>query len=96
MRHALFALLFVIGCGGEDEEAYATLDDCFVDHTQEESLPVVEALIVCCLEHPIDGEAPSCGATVAECEDHVGSEIGVDEASDAEVTEACEGYVDEL
>jgi hypothetical protein len=100
MRHLLVALLFaVVGCGGGDgeEEAYDTLDDCFVDHTQgDEGLPVVEALIVCCLEHPIDGVAPSCGATVEECEDHVGSEISVDEASDREVAEACEGYVDEL
>lgn len=98
MRHALLALLFVfVGCGGSDEEeAYDTLDDCFVDHTQVDSLPVVEALVICCLEHPIAGVAPSCGATQDECEAHVGEEIDVSEASDQEVIDACADYIAEL
>ena len=100
LRNATLALLFVFaGCGSDEpeEEAFDTLEDCFVDHHEgEEGLPTVEALIVCCLEHPIAGEAPSCGDTVADCEAHVGGEIDEADASDAEVTEACEGYVDEL
>jgi len=99
MRHALIlALSLTLGCGGGDseEEAYDTLDDCFVDHTQVDALPVVEALVVCCLEHPIAGVAPSCGATQDECEAHVGEEIDVSEASDQEVIDACTDYIAEL
>lgn len=99
MRHALIlALSLTLGCGGGDseEEAYDTLEDCFIDHVEVDTLPVVEALIVCCLEHPIAGVAPSCGATQDECEVHVGDEIAPADATDQEVIDACTGYIAEL
>lgn len=68
MRSALFALLLIlpVGCKDDSVEAYDTLQECFIDHTQEESLPVVEALVVCCLDHPIAGVSPACLDTEAD------------------------------
>lgn len=98
MRNALLALLLLlpVGCKDDGEESYDTLQDCFTDHTEEENLPVVEALVVCCLDHPIMGVAPSCGADAPECINHLTDEIDQTDASTVEVQEACDMYADQL
>jgi hypothetical protein len=101
MRSALLGLLLAFsltsfGCKDDGEEAYDTLQDCFTDHTEEESLPVVEALVVCCLDHPIMGVNPSCGDTEADCINHLTDEIAQTDASTVEVMDACAEYVDQL
>lgn len=98
MRKALLALLLLlpVGCKEDGEESYETLQDCFIDHTEEESLPVVEALVVCCLDHPIMGVAPSCGDTAADCINHLTDEIDQTDASTIEVMDACAEYEAQL
>mgnify|MGYP003419506571 FL=1 len=98
MRKALLALLLLlpIGCKDDAAESYDTLQDCFTDHTEEESLPVVEALVVCCLDHPIMGVNPSCGDTEADCINHLTDEIKQTDASTVDIMDACAEYEDQL
>ena len=96
MRRLLLALLLVVGCKDDGEEAFDTLQDCFDDHTKEESLPVIEALVVCCLEHPIMGEAPSCGDSAPDCINTLTNEIAQTDASTVEIMDACALYEEEL
>jgi len=91
-------LVLTASCGGDDDEdaePFDTLADCYDDHHNEENLSVQEAIVVCCIDHPIAGEHPSCGATAAACVTHVTTELG-SEAAAAEVDAACAAYVDEL
>ncbi len=97
MRKALLALLLLpVGCKEDAAESYDTLQDCFIDHTEEESLPVIEALVVCCLDHPIMGVNPSCGDSEADCINHLTDEIDQTDASTVEVMDACAEYVVQL
>jgi hypothetical protein len=98
MRKALLALVLLlpVGCKDDAAESYDTLQDCFTDHTQEESLPVVESLVVCCLDHPIMGVNPSCGETEADCINHLTDEINQTEASTVDIMDACAEYVVQL
>ncbi|HVV81518.1 MAG TPA: hypothetical protein VHE35_00520 [Kofleriaceae bacterium] len=86
------------GCGGddgEDAESYDTFQDCFDDHTMAEMLPTVQAIAVCCLDHPIAGVHPSCGDTEAACETYVGANLAAGDASASDVTSACTTYISE-
>jgi len=91
----MLALLLFVGCKEDPEESYDTLQDCFIDHTEEESLPVVEALVVCCLDHPIMGVAPSCTDTEADCINLLTNEIDQTDASTVEIMDACAEYIDQ-
>ncbi len=82
--------------GGEDAEAFDTLQDCFTEHHGEESLPADHAIAVCCTDHPIAGVKPSCGATLDACEDHVDAELDDASATADEITMGCQEYVDNL
>jgi hypothetical protein len=100
---ALVAALFVcplvlVACGGDDEEdaePFDTLQECYDEHHNTESLSIQKALVVCCLDHPIDGVNPSCGASQAECVGHIDQEID-SSVSAAEIDAACVTYIDEL
>jgi len=94
----VFALpLVLVACGDDkkdaDAEPFATLQDCFDEHHVEESLSVLEALVVCCVDHPINGVHPSCGATKAECVTHIGAEIEPAPTAD-EIDATCADYID--
>lgn len=98
MRKALLALLLLlpVGCKDDAEESYDTLQDCFTDHTEVETLPIVEALVVCCLDHPIMGVNPSCGDTEPDCINHLTDEINQTDASTVDVMDACAEYIIQL
>lgn len=82
--------LFIAACHGHDHGSYDTFQACYVEHTVDEALPVQEAIVVCCLDHPIMGESPACGATAADCVAYLGTNLtGVDAA---EVSAACDEY----
>ncbi len=70
MRLVCFAFipaLALVACH-DHEEGFDTFQDCYVDHHEEEALPVGEAIVVCCLDHPIGGKTGTvCGATAADC-----------------------------
>jgi len=96
---SIFALpLMLAACGGDDgppdDEAFATLQDCFDDHhSGTEGLSVTEAITVCCIDHPINGIAPSCGNTQTDCEDHVDAELDTASATADEISDACADYL---
>lgn len=94
---SLFALPLVLaGCGDDpdEEEAFATLQACYDDHHEgDEGLPIQEAIVTCCLEHPIAGQAPSCGDTSAACVTHVTAELDGIQAADVQA--ACDEYIDQ-
>ncbi len=96
MRRALLALLLITACKEDGEQAYDTLQDCFIDHTEGgETLPKVEALVVCCLDHPIMGVAPSCTDTEADCINLLTNEIEQTDASTVDIMDACAEYIDQ-
>jgi hypothetical protein len=84
------------GCGGGDEEeAFDTLQDCYDDHhSGSEGLTVVEAITVCCLDHPIAGVHPSCGASQADCQTHVDAALDAS-VSASEIQAACADYIEQ-
>lgn len=96
MRFALVilstAFLFA-ACGGDDEESYATYKECFDDHHNVESLPVDQAITVCCIEHEIGGAAKNtlCGADSAACVTYVTAQLGTS-ATSAEIMTGCTTY----
>jgi hypothetical protein len=88
------SLTVVVACG-HGHDGYATLQDCFDEHTIVEALPIRESIVVCCLDHSIDGVSPSCGDTEADCVDHVDAELD-SSISLSEIEAACTDYIDEL
>jgi hypothetical protein len=96
---SLFALpLALTACGDDgkdnDAEPFATLQDCYDDHHVEENLPAAQAIVVCCIDHPIAGVHPSCGDTEAACVTHLDAELDDSVTSD-EITAACADYIDQ-
>ncbi|HMG24879.1 MAG TPA: hypothetical protein VK607_26265 [Kofleriaceae bacterium] len=86
--------LALAACGASEAAAdpFDTLQDCYDDHHNVEKLTVQQAIVVCCLDHPIAGVHPSCTSTQAECMTHVRAEL---EATvlDADITAACTTYL---
>jgi hypothetical protein len=97
MRFALLSVLFCVAtaaCGGNDEEeAYPTYQECFDDHHTNESLSVHDSIVVCCLEHPINGVKEVCGATAADCTAYLGTNLSATSATSTDVMTACTDYV---
>lgn len=90
MRLVCFALVSVLAACHSHDEAYATYQACYVDHHEEESLSVSESIIVCCLDHPIEGDT-GCGTTAAECVTYLTGKV-MGPTSD-EIMSACDEYV---
>ena len=90
-----FALsVFAFACGGSDggdAESYDTYQDCFDDHTMVESLSFHDAVVVCCIDHPIDGHKLACGATSADCVTYLGANLTSSATTD-QVQMACDDY----
>ena len=61
-NQGLAATLFAAACGHSHSD-YDTFQGCYDEHTNVESLPFQEAVVVCCLDHPIAGNTEPCGAT---------------------------------
>jgi hypothetical protein len=81
-------------CGGDPgAEAYPTYQECFDDHVTVETLPVPQAITVCCLEHPINGVTMVCGATAADCMTYLAANLSSTSATAAQITTACNDYV---
>ena len=94
MRAALIGFLFCVGCHDHEHEGFDTYQACFDDHHGgAENLPVKEAIVVCCLEHPIAGHTEVCGNSAAECMTYLGTNLMASSATSTEVTEACADYV---
>lgn len=88
--------LVLAACGDKEGEAepFDTLQACFDDHHNVESLSVHDSIVVCCLDHPIAGVHPSCKDTQADCVAHVTAQLG-SSASASDVQAACTDYISE-
>jgi len=93
MRFALVAFLFCVACGGSGEQAYPTYQECFDDHVNVEALPVQEAIVICCLDHPIAGHTEVCGSTTADCMTYLSTNLSSSSATQTDVSAACMDYV---
>jgi hypothetical protein len=88
-------LSLVAACGGSstvDADPFDTLQACYDEHHTMESLPVQQAIVVCCLDHPIAGIHPSCQNTPADCVSHVRTNLDAS-VLDADITAACTTYI---
>jgi hypothetical protein len=94
-----FPLVLALGACSDDkkvdDDPFDTLQDCYDDHTGgDEHLPIQQAIVVCCLNHPIAGmKAPTCPDTQTACVTHVHAELP--SVLDADVTAACMTYITE-
>lgn len=84
------ACLLFAACHSHSHDDYATLEACFDEHTVEESLPIREAIVICCLDHPIGGVSEVCGADHVACEAYVHANLP--SVQTADVTAACVDY----
>lgn len=90
----LFTLSLFTACGDHHHGAYDTYQDCFDEHTIEESLPVQQAIVICCLDHPIGGMGnPVCGDTAPSCATYLGANLTPTSATQTDITAACQDYV---
>jgi hypothetical protein len=87
----LVSSLTLSGCGG-GEKGYSTLQACYDEHHVVENLPVLQAIVVCCLDHPIVGVAPSCRDTQADCVAHVDAELD-GSVTTTDIQAACTEYI---
>ena len=76
----------------EDAEPFDTLKDCFDDHHNVEALSIHDAIVVCCVDHPIAGVHPSCKDSQPECVTHVTAELG-SAVTASDVQTACTDYI---
>lgn len=88
---AFSAVLTACSDSKEDADPFDTLQACYDEHHTTESLSVHDAIVVCCLDHPIAGLHPSCGSSQAECMTHVTTELPSVIASDVQA--ACTTYI---
>jgi len=88
--------LLLAACGGhdEDDEPFDTLQACYDDHAGGEGLTVQQAIVVCCLDHPIgsSGLHPSCTNTKVDCVTHVRAELS-NTVSSTDIDAACTTYI---
>lgn len=95
-RALLSFTLVLAACGGsKDADPFDTLQACYDEHHNMESLSVHDSIVVCCLDHPIAGIHPSCKTTQAECVTHVDAELDPS-VSLGDIQMACTDYVKEL
>jgi hypothetical protein len=84
-------------CGGgdKDNEPFDTLQACFDDHHKVESFGVEEAIKICCIDHPIGAQAANvvCGNDQTACETYVNASLADADATAAQITSACTGYL---
>ncbi len=90
--------LVLAACGDgskTDAEPFATFEECFTEHHTTESFPTNQAIVICCLSHPIGSAAANtvCGADVNACTAYVTANITGSDATAADITAGCTDYV---
>lgn len=95
MRTPLFALIVALasGCGEDPPESFATYQECFDSRTMEAAQLVPDAIVMCCLDHPIGGMTSACGLTTPDCINYLTSNLNQTSASTVEVMDSCAAYI---
>lgn len=96
---SFLAFPLVLGaCSDDKKEADAdpfdTLQACYDEHHGgDEHLPIQQAIVTCCLDHPIAGMmAPTCLNTQTDCVTHVRAALDASILS-ADIDAACTTYI---
>jgi hypothetical protein len=81
----------------EDNAPFDTFQACFDDHAKSEGFGPQEAIKICCLDHGIGtppvGPNVVCGETQSACETYVNANLADPDATAADITTACAGYL---
>lgn len=99
LRAIVFAVVsLALGCGddGHEPTAYSNFQLCFDAHQDDEALSPVDAILSCCVEHPVTDLRPACGATAPDCINYLTANLSQTSASTVETQEACAAYEDGL
>jgi hypothetical protein len=96
MRLSLLSFVIVLlalcpSCGGHDHTGYASFQACFDEHVGAEALPFNQAVVICCLDHPVDGVSEVCGDSAASCVTYVTANL-TSTATQGEIQTACTEY----
>jgi hypothetical protein len=97
MRAQLFAVMVILGsaCGDDPPEAFPTYQACFDSRTMDAAQLVPDAIVMCCLDHPIDGMTSACGTTTPDCINYLTVNLNQTSASTTEKMDACAAYIRE-
>lgn len=81
---------------GADADPFDTLQACYDEHHGgDEHLPIQEAIVTCCLDHPIAGmAAPTCLDNKEACVTHVRAGLDASILS-TDIDAACTTYIAE-
>ena len=95
MRAQLFVVMVILAsaCGEDPPEAFPTYQACFDSRTMEAAQLVPDAIVMCCLDHPIAGMTSSCGATTPDCINYLTTALNQTSASTIEKMDGCAAYV---
>jgi hypothetical protein len=78
---------------GADVDPFDTLQACYDEHNGTEHLTPQQAIVTCCLDHPIGGQAaPTCLNTQADCMMHVRNLLATS-VMDTDIAAACMTYL---
>jgi hypothetical protein len=89
---ALVALPLGIACSPDTPQAYPSYQECFDDRVLVLMDPVEEGIVTCCLDHEINGVAPSCGADQNACVSFLTNNLFPASADTTQVRNACIEY----
>lgn len=95
MRAHLFAFTVILAaaCSDDPPEAFPTYQECFDSRTMEAAQLIPDALVQCCLDHPIGGLTSACGETTPDCINYLTTNLNQTSASTIEKMDACASYV---
>ena len=97
MRAQLFVAMVILGsaCGDDPPESFPTYQACFDSRTMEAAQLVPDAIVMCCLDHPIGGMTSACGTTTPDCINYLTNNLNQTSASEIEKMDACGAYIRE-
>jgi len=95
----------LVACGGDDApdaDPFDTFGACYNEHHNMENFDAQHAITICCLDHPIGGQAAGivCGSDSASCVTYVSMQVGsagsggsgTTDATAANIQAACMDY----
>jgi hypothetical protein len=89
MRFLIPGLFLLASCGTETTSSFETYQDCFDDLTDNGGREVVDAIVQCCLDHPVGGDTEVCGDTMSDCVNYLTDNLSQFDADIGQRMEAC-------
>ena len=86
-------------CGGASDanvDPFDTFQACFDAQHGTGGLSPYDAILTCCVDHPIAGVKPACGASDTDCSSYVDAQLSAASATADDIDAACIDYVSQL